>query len=405
MRKRLDPAKDTWMATGPARAVMAALTRDGGGARFVGGAVRNSLIGAPVIDVDIATPLLPDEVIQRLKAAGLAAAPTGIAHGTITAVASGKPYEVTTLRRDVSTDGRRATVAFTTDWNEDAARRDFTMNALYADESGTVFDPTGGLADLEASKVRFIGDASARIREDYLRILRLFRFHAWYGKGALDETAVAASAANKAGIAQLSGERIQQEMYKLLAAVDPMPVLEEMQARSILAEVLPSGVNMQRLARLVATDRERYFSAEPVLRLAALLPTDREAAQSIVRRWRLSNADRDRLMTAVTSADVALAPAARALYRLGDQQFRDVARMRWASGHSGDWASLVVLADKWARPTFPLDGRDAMAAGIEEGPRIGQALTELENSWVESDFKPDRATLLMRLKELASRKP
>jgi poly(A) polymerase len=401
MREKLDPKHDTWMASEAARAVMAALTAGGGGARFVGGAVRNALIGAPVSDIDIATPSLPDEVTRRLKAAGLAAAPTGIAHGTITAIAFGKPYEVTTLRRDVSTDGRRATVAFTTDWNEDAARRDFTMNALYADEAGTVFDPTGGLADLEAGRVRFIGDANARIREDYLRILRLFRFHAWYGKGAPDEAAVAACAANKNGIAQLSGERIQQEMYKLLAAADPMPVLAEMGARSILAEVLPSNLQIERLRRLVAADREHGFTTDPVLRLAALLPADREVANAIVRRWRLSNADRDRLMTAVTSGDVMLTPAPRALYRLGDQQFRDIARMRWASGTSGDWASLVALADTWVRPTFPLDGRDAMTAGIEEGPRIGQMLSELENLWVESDFKPTRDELLARLNSVA----
>jgi poly(A) polymerase len=245
--------------------------------------------------------------------------------------------------------------------------------------------------------VRFIGDAGARIREDYLRILRLFRFHAWYGKGALDETAIAAAAANKDGIAQLSGERIQQEMFKLLAAPDPVPVLAEMETRGILAEVLPAGFGLQRLGRLVAIDRDKNFPPQPVLRLAALLSTDRESALSLVRRWRLSNADRNRLMTAVTGGSVMLAPAPRVLYRLGEETFRDLVRLRWAAGEPGDWAALVAFADKWVRPTFPIDGSDAMAAGIEEGPRIGKVLAELENWWVENDFGPTRDDLLKQL--------
>jgi poly(A) polymerase len=405
MRKHLDPKQDAWMAAPPTRAVMAALTKGGGEARFVGGAVRNALIGAPVSDVDIATPLLPDEVTRRLEAAGLGAVPTGIEHGTITAVAFGKPVEVTTLRRDVSTDGRRATVAFTTDWTEDAQRRDFTMNALYAVTDGSVFDPTGGLADLEAGRVRFIGDANARIREDYLRILRLFRFHAWYGRGDLDETAVAAAAANKSGIAPLSGERIQAEMFKLLTAPDPMPVLREMDARGILAEVLAASADLKRLERLVAIDREINLSSDSLLRLAALLPTERKTADAIVQRLRLSNADRDRLMTAVTSGDDVLTPASRALYRLGEERFRDAVRLRWAAGDSRDWPALLALADEWTAPKFPLTGDDVMAAGIARGPRIGQVLSELENWWVDSDFKPTREALLVRLTELAKTLP
>src|SRR3984957_509167 len=222
---RLDPARAPWMAEKPLTKVMAAL---GGEARYVGGAVRNTLLGADVHEVDIATPLTPDVVTTRLEAAGLKAVPTGIAHGTITAVADGKPYEVTTLRRDVETDGRRAVVAFSTDWKEDAGRRDFTMNALYASADGEIFDYHNGLADLQAGHVRFIGDAVARIREDYLRILRLFRFHAWYGKGEIDAVALNAAADEKTHLAKLSGERIAREFLRLLEADDPVPVLRVM---------------------------------------------------------------------------------------------------------------------------------------------------------------------------------
>jgi poly(A) polymerase len=404
MTKRLDPEKHSWMTAEPTCAVMAALTKHGGEARFVGGAVRNALIGAKVDEVDIATPLTPDEVTRRLEAAGLSAVPTGIEHGTVTAIAFGRPFEVTTLRRDVSTDGRRAVVAFTKDWNEDAQRRDFTMNALYASADGALFDSVGGVADLEKGRVRFIGDAAARIREDYLRILRLFRFHAWYGKGPLDESAMAAAAAGKAGLAQLSGERIQKEMLKLLAAPDPMPVLLEMAARGILIEVLPEPLRLERLGRLIAIDRENGFAPDAPLRLAALLRSERETVQCIAERWRLSNADRDRLLNTVAHRDMKLGAAPRRLlYRLGENQFRDLVRLHWTEGDTGDWRALLALADNYARPMFPLDGRDVMAAGLEEGPRVGQVLAELETFWIEHDFKPTRDALLARLKELVKK--
>ena len=248
------------MTDAPARAVMDALTADGGAARFVGGAVRNALLGEPVGDVDIATPLVPDEVMRRLQAAGLGAVPTGIAHGTVTAVSGGKPFEVTTLRRDVETFGRRAVVAYTTDWAEDAARRDFTMNALYADEDGAIYDYFGGLADLEARRVRFVGDARTRIREDYLRILRLFRFHAWYGRGEIDSEALAAAQAEKAGLKLLSGERVQKEVLRLLEAKEPSPAVRVMEQSGILGEILPPGVQTARLERLVAIEAANGFS-------------------------------------------------------------------------------------------------------------------------------------------------
>src|ERR1700743_2097282 len=243
---KLDPLRHPWMKAPETLAVMNAL----GDARFVGGVVRNALLGKPVDDIDIATPLTPDEVTKRLEAAKLKAVPTGIEHGTVTAVSNGRPYEVTTLRRDVSTDGRRAVVAFTKDWAEDAQRRDFTMNALYVGADGEVFDSVGGVADLQAGRVRFVGDPATRIKEDFLRILRLFRFHAWDGKGELDAAALKAATGEKHGLAQLSGERIQKEMLKLLAAENPVPVLRIMAASGILGEILPGDLNIARLERV-----------------------------------------------------------------------------------------------------------------------------------------------------------
>ncbi len=404
MSERLDPAKHEWMRWPETRAVMAALTNGGGEARFVGGAVRNALLSEPVTDVDIATPLTPDEVTKRLEKAGLQAVPTGIAHGTVTAVAKGKPFEVTTLRRDVSTDGRRAVVAFTKDWAEDASRRDFTMNALYASSDGEVFDPTGGVADLKAGRVRFVGDPTTRIREDYLRILRLFRFHAWYGKGELDKAALAAAMAEKSGLQKLSGERVQKELLKLLAAREPAPTLRVMEKAGILSEILPSRLFLARLERLVAIDTANGFAPDATLRLAALMPGDASAARDLAERLKLSNADRDRLIAATSEIKIGTSQrdAHVLLYRLGVQQFKDIVFLRWAAdekANAAQWRALFDLAKTWRKPQFPLDGRDAMAAGVKEGPTVGKILGELERWWIDNDFKPDRAALLARLKE------
>jgi poly(A) polymerase len=402
---KLDPADHPWMSDDRTRAVMAALTKRGGEARFVGGAVRNALLGVAVSDIDIATPLTPDEVVRRLKAAGLTAVPTGIAHGTITAVASGKPFEVTTLRRDVSTDGRRATVAFTKDWAEDAARRDFSMNALYAAEDGTVFDTVGGVEDLQHGRVRFVGDPCTRIREDYLRILRLFRFHAWYGKGALDADAMKAAVAEKDGLQRLSGERVQKELLRLLEADDPIPVLEAMDADFILNEILPAPVQVARLQSLLTLTRASGIDVEPVMRLAALLKDD-AAARDAATRLKLSNADRDRLVAAfgdVSGLNAAMTStdARKLRYRLGDATFRDRMLLRWAiEPDEPRWSELYRDTEAWQRPVFPLDGGDAIAAGVPEGPAVGRVLRALETWWIEQDFAPGRETLLLKMKEL-----
>ena len=409
MTTKLEPSKNPWMMSAETRAVMDAL----GEARFVGGVVRNALLGREVSDIDIATPLTPDVVTQKLEAAKLKAVPTGIEHGTVTAVSNGRPYEVTTLRRDVSTDGRRAVVAFTQDWAEDAQRRDFTMNALYADANGEVFDMVGGVADLKAGKVRFVGNPAMRIREDFLRILRLFRFHAWYGKGDLDSKALHVAAAEKAGLAQLSGERIAKEMLKLLTAEDPVPVLRSMAASGILTEVLPGELNIGRLERLVAIDSTNFFQPDAILRLAALLPDRAAAAQEIGDRWKLSNADRDRLADIAGNTDkivsyLSIREVRKLLYRLGAPRFKDRVSLKWAEDlketNFVQWRALLAMADAWQRPKFPLDGGNVMAAGVPQGPLIGKILSEVEEWWIDSDFIEDEFSLAERLKAVVQAK-
>ncbi|GAA0575072.1 CCA tRNA nucleotidyltransferase [Rhizomicrobium electricum] len=371
-----------------------------GEARFVGGVVRNALLGKPVSDIDVATPHPPEKVRALLEAAGLKAVPTGIEHGTITAVVNGKPFEVTTLRRDVETDGRRAVVAFTTDWAEDAQRRDFTMNALYADRDGEVYDHVGGVADLEAGRVRFVGDPAARIREDYLRILRLFRFHAWYGQGGLDVDALVAVEQEKAGLAKLSGERIAKEMLKLLEAANPVAVLVAMGETGVLAEVLPGAPDIMRLKRLAAADASAALPPDGVLRLAALLPRDKAVAQAVAKRWKLSNAHTDRL-TDLAEAGETVTPylsthdVAKLLYKLGPERFRDRVRLAWAEAPQAfvQWRTFLASANEWQRPVFPLSGDDVMAAGVVKGRAVGQVLSEVESWWIENGFTADIAAV------------
>lgn len=410
---RLDPARESWMRAKETRAVMQALTVAGAQARFVGGAVRNALLRSDVEDIDIATPLVPDEVMRRLSSAHINALPTGIEHGTVTAVVEGKPFEITTLRRDVATDGRRATVAFSDDWAEDAARRDFTINALYASLDGEVFDYTGGLGDLGARRVRFIGSPAERIREDYLRILRLFRFHAWYGKGEIDAQALAAAAAARANLQRLSGERIRKELLRLVEAEDPLLSLRRMAETGILAELVPAGANLDRLGHLVAIDSGNFFVPDPVLRLAALLPSDVGAVAAVGERLRLSNQDRDRLLVLAErhktlSPRMAVRKARALLYRFGKETFRDRVLLDWSEdserSNAVAWRALLAVADAWERPHFPLSGRDVMAAGVPEGPQVGRVLAEMEEWWIESDFTDDTSALAEKL-EAAARSP
>ena len=396
---RLDPSQHGWMSAPETVAVMAAL----GEARFVGGAVRNALLGAPVVDIDIAVAMPPQDAMARLKAKGIRTIETGLDHGTVTALAGTHAFEVTALRRDVETDGRHAKVAFTDDWAQDAARRDFTINALYASADGAIFDYATGVADLEAGKVRFMGDPRTRIAEDYLRVLRLFRFHAWYGKGEIDAEGLRAAIEAKGKLKTLSAERIAKELLRLLEAQAPAPVVRDMAEAGILAELLPGELQLARLERLTALDQDR----DPILRLAALLQDNEAAVHAAADRLRLSNADRARLEQALGGETIANElterGAARLLYRWGPARFRDKVLLQWAGApdESGPWKSLLGLAQDWQRPRFPLTGHDVMQAGVPEGPQVGRVLAALETGWVQGDFAASEAELRDRLKAMA----
>ena len=380
-------AAQPWLTSPATRAVIAALEAAGGPGcvRFVGGCVRNSLMGQPVDDIDLATRLEPEAAMAALKAAGLKVVPTGLAHGTVTAVSGRAPYEITTLRRDVSTDGRNATVAFTDDWSEDARRRDFRLNALYADGAGQVFDPTGhGVEDARAGRVVFVGDARVRIQEDYLRILRFFRFFAWYGQGEPDAEGLAACAALADGMVRLSAERVSRELLKLLRAPDPRQAIAAMASSGVLARVLPDTGPLTTFERMVD------ISPDPVLRLSALLPADPDRVETTARALRLSNPDRLRLVAAA-SGEVDLdmtPPTGRALlYRLGRETFRDrVQRAAALADRPAAAAPWLDLADVWPIPRLPVGGRQVAAAGLAAGPDTGRALAAFEDSWIADDF-------------------
>ncbi len=377
-------------------AVMTALTANGAVVRFVGGCVRDAVAGRAVTDIDIATPDAPEAVMALLKAAHIKAVPTGIAHGTITAVSGGKGFEITTLRRDVETDGRRAVVAFTDDWVEDSARRDLTFNALYCDGDGTLYDPQSGLDDLRGGRVRFVGDPAQRLAEDVLRILRFFRFQAQLGIAEMDRVGLAACRAAAAGLETLSGERIAQEMRKLLAAGAPTPTLRLMHETGVLAHILPTtSGGLDRLADLSAREVGLDL-VDPIRRLSALLP-GAEAATALAERWRLSNKDRARLPAALTPPDAFAA----------DLSDRD---QRWLLYRHGadlliDWRLLagaddVSLAQTWPIPRLPIRGRDILALGLEAGPSVGDILDAVETWWIDGDFTADADACLEQARHL-----
>lgn len=402
--RKLDGAP--WLADPRLVEIFKALSAAPGESRIVGGAVRNALLGESIGDIDIATTHRPEAVVQLLETAGIKAVPTGIEHGTITAVAGGRGYEITTLRRDVATDGRRAVIAYSNDWQEDAKRRDFTLNAIYADADGTLYDPVGGIADLEARRIRFIGEPAHRIAEDYLRVLRFFRLHAWYGKGDLDAEGLQASAAAKGHLKRLSAERIQKEMLRLIEADHPVEVLRVMAATSILGEALPGALAFDRFVRTVEIERDQLFTSDPILRLAALLP-DGETARAIAFAWRLSNADAARIAAVLESkakivAYLSIREVRRLLYREGPALFRDLAMLRWAEdpkiSNAPQWRALIAVADSWQRPQLPLTGHEVMAAGVPAGPMVGKIMSEVEEWWVDTDFTDDKFSLIERLK-------
>lgn len=402
-----------WMTTPATVAVFDALEAEGGVdcARFVGGCVRNALVGRPIDDIDIATTLTPDRVTAALKAAGIRAVPTGIEHGTVTAVSQHIPHEITTLRRDVTTDGRRATVAFTGDWLEDAQRRDFTLNALYARRDGSIFDPTGhGVADARAGRIVFVGDAEQRLLEDHLRNLRFFRFYAWFGRGQPDAAAVAACAKLKDYIDGLAAERISKELLKLLAADDPRAAVRLMAEAGVLEVILKSPANLARFEALVEIETEQLFDCDPVLRLAALLPDDQVGAGKFAARVRLSNEERDRITAALAPTPALkswMSPREirRAVYRAGHAAFRDRAKLAWAASPrtaaTMQWRGMIALADGWPLPTFDITGEDVMKAGVPKGPLVGAVLREVEEWWIDHDFLDDKLSAVEKLKAVA----
>ena len=411
-------AAEPWFSAPALTRVFNLLNADGGEARVVGGAVRNSLMGLPVADIDMATTLLPDEVVARAKKAGIKSVPTGIDHGTVTLVIEGAPFEVTTLRRDVETDGRRAEVAFGSDWKVDAERRDLTINALYANAKGEVIDLVGGLPDIEKRHIRFIGNAAERVAEDYLRVLRFFRFFAHYGSGRPDADGLRACAKARSKLGTLSAERVWSEMKKLLSARDPGRALLWMRQAGVLSEILPESEKwgIDAIPALVAAEQAFGWQPEPLLRLAAIVPPDVERLEAMAKRLRLSKteaaffsawAKAPRLPAVI--ADTAFA---RLLYRHGsnglDTSLRlALAASRQKSEHdpaqlaeTGRLWGLLGKTENWQKPAFPLTGADVLAAGIAAGPRVGEVLAMLEDQWVEGNFNADRATLVARLQSM-----
>ncbi|RWM74900.1 MULTISPECIES: CCA tRNA nucleotidyltransferase [Mesorhizobium] len=409
--------KADWLGEKHLQRLLAALADGGEEARVAGGAVRNALIGQPVADVDIATTTVPDETIRRAEAAGFKAVPTGIEHGTITIVAGGKPFEVTTLRADIETDGRRAKVSFGRDWKADAERRDFTINALYAEADGTIVDLVGGVADIEARRLRFIGDPEARIREDYLRILRFFRFFAWYGDGRPDAEGLKACARLKAGLGQLSVERVWSELKKLLSAPDPSRALLWMRQASVLTSVLPETEKwgIDAIHALTRAEKDLGWTPDPLLRLEAIVPPDAARLKTLAERLRFSVSDAGRLrqwaLTAPVEPKTTEAELAKRLYRGDHQGLVDRLRLSLASARgravedndalleAGGFSRLLAFAGKWKKPDFPLKGADLTTLGASPGPKLGATLKNLENEWVESGFALDRGALLERAAE------
>ncbi|MBC8716987.1 CCA tRNA nucleotidyltransferase [Ochrobactrum sp. Marseille-Q0166] len=404
-----------WLRSKPLQSLFAALNRDGGEVRVVGGAVRNTLLGTKVSDVDLATTHLPQETVRLAKEAGFKPVPTGIEHGTITVVVQGQPFEVTTLRKDIETDGRHAKVAFGTDWKADAERRDFTINALYATADGNVIDYVGGLADIETKTLRFIGDAEQRIREDYLRILRFFRFFAWYGTGRPEADGLRASARLKDGLNQLSAERVWSELKKLLSAPDPSRAMLWMRQSGVLNIILPESEKwgIDAIHGLVRTEADLNWQVDALLRLESIVPPDAARMSELGKRLKMSNAERARL-EAWARADVIRSETSeqalkKLIYRGSSQAVADRIRLAYASARqeaaasdeamirAGAYSRLLDAVEKYEPLVFPVTGGDLLALGLEKGPGLGEMLRDLETLWIDSGFSLDREALLDKL--------
>jgi len=390
-----------WLSSGPASRVLQLLNDNGEEARVVGGAVRNALLGIPTGDIDIATTALPDEVIRRAKAAGIRSVPTGIDHGTVTLVVEAQPFEVTTLREDTETFGRKARVAFGRDWVGDAQRRDFTINALSVGADGVVHDYVGGLDDIATRRVRFIGDADQRIAEDYLRILRFFRIHAAFGAGEVDRAGYRACIAGRAGLATLSAERLRMEMLKLLVADGATGAVTAMADGGFLLLIFGGVTYTGPFAAMIAAEAMLGLTPDPIRRLAALAVAVTEDARRVASRLRLSNAETKALDSMGHRwwrfANADQARARRLLYRLGEDNYRNRLMLAWARAGGGTdaapWRDLATLPQRWHAPKFPLKAADFIARGVAEGLGLGHVLTLAEDAWLAADFPLDDAAL------------
>jgi poly(A) polymerase len=390
-----------WLKSGPTARVLQLLDGNGEEARVIGGAVRNALLKIPAGDIDIATTALPAEVIRRAKAAGIKSVPTGIEHGTVTLVVDGQPFEVTTLREDTETFGRKAKVAFGRDWVRDAERRDFTINGLSVDAEGVVHDHVGGLDDIFAKRVRFIGDPNQRIAEDYLRILRFFRIHAAYGAGDPDRAGYLACIAARAGLATLSAERVRMEMLKLMVAPGAAGAITAMTDGGLLLPIFGGVAYTGPFRTMVSAERLLGLKPDPVRRLGALAVAVTEDAKRVALRLRLTNAETKALDSMGHRwwrlAGMDEATARRRLYRLGADRYRDRLMLAWArAGEDTDpahWRELATLPERWSTPKFPLKAADFLTRGIAEGPALGHVLALAEDAWLAADFPLDEPAL------------
>ncbi len=399
-----------WFGNPVLRDLLTVLNADGACTRIVGGAVRNALLGRPVNDVDLATTLLPEQTKAAAAAAGFKTVDTGLSHGTITAIrqvdGAFQAVEVTTLRHDVETFGRHAKVAFTDDWSADAARRDFTMNAIYVDQQGELFDPVGGVCDLETRTVRFVGDPDDRIEEDFLRILRFFRFSAQYGNGILEPAGLAACVRKRAGLASLSAERIRKELFSLLVAPFACDVLRAMESYGLLSDILGTVVSVDVLCRLAMIEEHQGYDVDQVRRLGALVPLTSLDQRGLKKRLRLSNSQSEALAAAAKTAGILRPPAGiadvtAALYSHGRRPVLDGVLIDWSKSDVREnddvWIDLCARISNQPVPEFPLGGRDLVDRGVPEGPQVGRALRRLEAYWLQRDCIPGKVELLQQL--------
>lgn len=412
MSSKVSVAEESWFKDPALSRIFALLNKGDNEVRVVGGAVRNSLMGEAVTDTDLATSWAPEQVVARAEAAGIRAVPTGIDHGTVTLVIDGRGFEITTLRHDAETDGRRAKVVFGNDWQIDAERRDFTINALYADMAGNIIDLVGGLEDIDTRTVRFIGDADARIAEDYLRVLRYFRFFAHYGSGRPDAAALKACARARDLLGKLSAERVWKELKTLLKARDPGRALLWMRQAGVLNAVLPESEKwgIDSVGPLIAAEKALDWTPDPMLRLMAMVPPDAERMRGLAGRLKMSRAEAERLVkwaeAPVVKPTMAITALDRLLYRTGVEPLTDRIRLSLVSARSRTESDPAALTDTaghsrhlaralaWERPVFPVSGADLIAKGVKPGPEMGTQLAALEERWIESNFALDKEALL-----------